>query len=396
MIDGLTMQPPERTCLLIADISGYTSYLAGVELDHAQDILADLIGTVVTALRPTFRLAKLEGDAAFMAAPEADIDGSLLLDTIERCYFGFRRRRRDVRQATTCECDACVRIPDLNLKFVAHVGPVVRQQMAGLDELIGRDVIVVHRLLKNTVTDVTDASAYALITDACARAMNLVPADLGMTPHTETYEVVGEIPGWVHDLERRWREEDERARVFVRPEETLLGTSYEVAVPPAVAWEYLTSPSRRVEWMAGVTDVIQDASGNRRGVGGTNHCMHGEDAILEEVLDWRPYDYFTLRSTVHTPAGPIGIVNTFEIEPTATGSRIGLRFRNLPNPEEAAAIEPMKPMFQGMVDAGAAALRALLAQVGPARADAAPREPAMPKPRPDGQFADLPPIRMLA
>src|SRR3954454_1987283 len=93
----------EPTCFLIADISGYTSYLAGVELDHAQDILADLIGTVVNTLRPTFRLAKLEGDAAFMAAPADDVDGSLLLDCIERCYFGFRRRRRDVRQATTCE-----------------------------------------------------------------------------------------------------------------------------------------------------------------------------------------------------------------------------------------------------------------------------------------------------
>jgi hypothetical protein len=37
----------EPACLVIADITGYTSYLAGVELDHAQDILADLIDTVV-------------------------------------------------------------------------------------------------------------------------------------------------------------------------------------------------------------------------------------------------------------------------------------------------------------------------------------------------------------
>lgn len=41
-----------------ADISGYTGYLADVELDHAQDILADLIGAVVTALRPNFRHAR--------------------------------------------------------------------------------------------------------------------------------------------------------------------------------------------------------------------------------------------------------------------------------------------------------------------------------------------------
>ena len=53
------MLKPEPMCFLIADISGYTGYLAGVELDHTQDILADLVGTVVTSLRPSFRLAML-------------------------------------------------------------------------------------------------------------------------------------------------------------------------------------------------------------------------------------------------------------------------------------------------------------------------------------------------
>ena len=121
----------ESACLLLTDISGYTGYLAGVELDHAQDILADLIGTIVSALRPSFRLAKLEGDAAFTFAITEKLDGSLLLDTIERCYFSFRRRRRDVRQATSCDCNACVRIPDLNLKFVVHHGTILRQRVAG-------------------------------------------------------------------------------------------------------------------------------------------------------------------------------------------------------------------------------------------------------------------------
>src|SRR4029078_1124460 len=105
-------QTAQPTCFLIADISGYTGYLSDVELDHAQDILADLIGAVVTSLRPQFRLAKLQGDAAFTFAMLETIDGSMLLDTLERCYFGFRRRRRDVRHATSCDVNACERSPD--------------------------------------------------------------------------------------------------------------------------------------------------------------------------------------------------------------------------------------------------------------------------------------------
>lgn len=383
------MKPPERACLLIADISGYTSYLAGVELDHAQDILADLINTVVTTLRPTFRLAKLEGDAAFMEAAEADLDGSLLLDVIERCYFGFRRRRRDVRQATSCECDACMRIPDLNLKFVAHSGLVVRQQMAGMEELIGRDVIVVHRLLKNTVTTTSDASAYALLTDACTTAMGLDPAALGMTPHTETYEVVGEVPGWIHDLERRWLEEDARARVRVGPEDAGLTADFPTTAPPQLVWEAITTPGGRMGWSVGVTGVTTD--GARREVGATNHCMHGQDEILEQILDWRPFDYVTIRSTMQTPGGPVTFNNTMELEPTPDGTIVHMRFAPPDTERELAILTQLQPIFEGMFAADRAALQTLVATKLRERA-ARGAEPALPTPRSDGEFANLPAV----
>jgi len=389
------VNPVERSCLLIADISGYTSYLAGVELDHAQDILADLIGTVVTSLRPTFRLAKLEGDAAFMAAPEDELDGSLLLDAIERCYFGFRRRRRDVRQATSCECDACMRIPDLNLKFVAHVGPVVRQDMAGLEELIGRDVIVVHRLLKNTVGEATGASAYALLTDACTTAMGLAPAGLGMTPHSETYEVVGEIPGWVHDLERRWQEEDARARVRVGPDDAGLEAEFPTDAPPQLVWEAITTPGGRMAWSVGVTGVTTDGAGNRRAVGATNHCMHGSEEILEQILDWRPFDYVTIRSTMQTPGGPVTFLNTLELEPTSDGTIVHMRFAPPETEREQAILAQLRPMFEGMFEADRAALRTLLA-MKLAERQARGAEPELPKPSADGVLAELPAPSMVA
>src|SRR4029077_6806818 len=108
---------PELAYFAIADISGYTSFLAGVELDHAQDIIADFMDTVVKGLRPPFRLAKLEGDAAFVYAVAEKVDGSLLQDTIESAYFKFRRRLRDVKQASTCECKTCVAMSGLDFKF---------------------------------------------------------------------------------------------------------------------------------------------------------------------------------------------------------------------------------------------------------------------------------------
>ena len=146
----------------------------------------------------------------------------MLLDTIERCYFGFRRRRRDVRQATSCACDACVRIPDLDLKFVVHHGSAIQQNVAGRKELLGSDVIVVHRLLKNDVVERLGIGAYALLSQAGIDAAGLDPAALGMRPHTETYDRIGDVHGWVLDLDRRWQEEEARGRVFVGPDDSIL------------------------------------------------------------------------------------------------------------------------------------------------------------------------------
>ena len=380
---------PQPTCFLIADISGYTGYLADVELDHAQDILADLVGAVVTALRPNFRLAKLEGDAAFTFMPAERIDGSMLLDTIERCYFGFRRRRRDVRQATSCDCNACVRIPDLDLKFVVHHGVAILQKVAGRQELLGSDVILVHRLLKNEVVEGLGMPAYALFTQACIDASDLDPAALGMLGHTETYDRIGAVQCWAHDLERRWTEEEARGRVFVKPEDSILDVNVLTNVPPQVAWEFITKPGQRMTWQLGVTGVEVIATGNRRGVGAINHCMHGKSAVVEEILDWRPYDYVTDRTILATPTGPIKVLHTVEFEPTAAGTAIHFRYAGPKTQREKALMAVIAPAYAQALQSGFPGLVAQLDAEFAARDVGRGLEPELAVPRADGPLSGL-------
>jgi class 3 adenylate cyclase len=384
------------TCFLIADISGYTGYLVEVELEHAQDILADLVGAVVTALRPDFRLAKLEGDAAFMAMTAETIDGSMLLDTIERCYFGFRRRRRDVRQATSCECNACSRIPDLDLKFVVHHGSAIEHKVAGQHELVGPDVIVVHRLLKNEVVEKLGIPAYALFSQACIDAAGLDPIALGMREHTETYEKIGDVRVWALDLERRWRDEEARGRVFVEPEKSILIVSVPTDVPPQVAWEYITKPGQRMAWQPWVTSVaVEGATGGRRGPGSANHCMHGKDAVVEEILDWRPFDYVTDRTVLATPSGPIKLLHTIEFEPTPAGTTIHFRYAAPKTRREKELMKTIGPAYGAALESGVPSLLTQLdAELAAREADRG-TEPELPTPRPDGRFAGLPPLVMV-
>lgn len=383
------MNQTEPACLVIADISGYTAYLAGVELDHAQDILADLMGTIVSSLRPGFRLAKLEGDAAFTFAISEKVDGSLLLDTIERCYFGFLRRRHDVRQATSCECNACVRIPELGLKFVIHHGTILRQRVAGREELLGPDVILVHRLLKNDVIATTGIEAYALFTQQCVDALDVDVSELGMRATTQTYEHVGAVSLWVHDLGRRWQEEQSRRRVIVDERQAVYRVDTPTSAPPQVVWEFVTTPGRRITWQLGVTGVEVMATGNRRGAGATNHCMHGKDTTIEEFLDWRPYDYFTCRVTLQTPMGPVRFLVTTELEPTPRGTILHQRFAAPRTPKERAIMEQLASWLLEAVRDSATRLAAQLDEELGRHSNDAAEEPRLPRARPDGPLARL-------
>jgi len=386
----------QPACFLIADISGYTGYLADVELDHAQDILADLIGAVVSALRPNFRLAKLEGDAAFTWMAAESIDGSMLFDTIERCYFGFRRRRRDVRQATSCECNACSHIPDLDLKFVVHHGVAILQKVAGRQELLGSDVIVVHRLLKNDVVESLGIPAYALLSQTCIDAAAIDPVALGMTAHTETYDRIGDVATWVLDLERRWQEEEARDRVFVTVEESTLIVSVPTDAPPQVAWEFITKPGQRMSWQPWVTEVrIEGATGGRRGPGSANHCRHGKDAVVEEILDWRPYDYVTDRTVIDTPTGPIRLLHTVEFEPTTTGTTIHFRYSDAKTKREKELVKAIGPAYGAALESGVPSLVLQLKAEVAAREDGRAPELELKAPRPDGPLAGIQPLVML-
>ena len=185
--------------LLLADISGYTGFLQGVDEAHqeladadeppiAYVVMSSLLDTIVGALEPTFQLAKLEGDAVFATAIDTALDADDLLGRIEGTYRAFREQLGSAEANWICQCRACVRVKELDLKFIVHHGRWIRQSIGGRAELAGPDVNLVHRLLKNHARDVVGAAPYVLLTQSVIDA-RAIPTD-GMAEGEETYEDV--------------------------------------------------------------------------------------------------------------------------------------------------------------------------------------------------------------
>ena len=365
---------PESACFVIADISGYTSYLTGVELDHAQDIIADLMDTVVTGLRPPFHLAKFEGDAAFVYAVTETIDGSLLQDAIESAYFAFRKRLRNIHQATICECNACRRMGDLDFKFVSHYGQFIKHTMAGQEELAGGDVILIHRLLEERAsTTRLGGHAYALYSDACIRAMGIDPDAQGLIEHNETIDIIGEVKCWVRDLEEAWARKT-TASTTRSPARTPPPCSSSTSPRRAQAvWEHFTLPGRRPQWRAsnGVSEI---SDSGRRGVGTIVHCVHGKDIVIEEILDWRPFDYLTLTTLLPVPDAPKILMTYVFTETPDGGTHIEIRCAR-PEPKDMAFFEQAGARFAEDITVEIATLRSMLEGKG---SEAAIAEPPLP------------------
>ena len=55
---------------IIADISGYTSFLTETELEHAQGIIEEIIRLLLDHIQPPLKIVQLEGDAVFYYVPE--------------------------------------------------------------------------------------------------------------------------------------------------------------------------------------------------------------------------------------------------------------------------------------------------------------------------------------
>ena len=155
-------------------------------------------------------------------------------------------------------------------------------------------------------------------------------------------------------------------------------------VPPQVAWEFLTTPGQRMTWQPWVTEVkVEGATGGRRGAGSANHCMHGKDAVVEEILDWRPYDYVTDRTILDTPSGPVKILHTIELEPTPTGTTDPLPVRQRPDEKkEQAALEVFVPGYGAGFRSTMGTLVGHLEAARVAADQGEGLEPALPTPEP--------------
>jgi hypothetical protein len=320
----MTADSARRGFLSLADISGYTSYLAASELEHAQSVLAELLQLLIDELTPTMTLCEVEGDAIYTYAWEERFTrGETLLELIESIYVRFRDRVDGIRRLTTCQCNACRLIPNLDLKFITHHGAFILQRLAGTEKPVGSSVNMLHRLAKSHVTEETGWRGYSLFSQPAIQQIGLNTN--GMRKLEEEYESLGTIETYTLDLSAHYKELKNHRRLYVSADEADVKFNYDLEATQAVAWEWLNDPAKRTMWEG--IDVKSDVRpGERAGVGNKSHCSHGDKAIsIHTILDWRPLTYFTIE-IADPKMGTLGMC-TIELTPVDHKTKVEERYK---------------------------------------------------------------------
>jgi hypothetical protein len=128
----------------------------------------------------------MDNDATIAAVTEAAV----------AMHRAFHVERRTV-QLNMCPCGSCTRTSNLKLKFVAHIGEVATQTIRRRRNLVGMDVIFVHRLLKNTVP----VPEYVLLSADLHSSRGTSPPDHAIHEISLDLDGIGPVPTYFVDVE---------------------------------------------------------------------------------------------------------------------------------------------------------------------------------------------------
>jgi hypothetical protein len=316
------MATTKRGLILISDITGYTSFLNSSELEHAQDSLRSLLELLIDHTNPPLVISRLEGDAVISYSLEGSfLQGQTIVEMLERTYTDFRRALELMVLNTTCNCNACRNIANLDLKFFVHYGSFILEPLQSYTELVGPDVNLLHRLTKNSISEQTNIKAYVLYTRNAVDDLGINEIAESMTKHVETHDGIGDVNVYVQDMHPVWEEAQSRSTMSVQPEDSYATIEMDYQVSPLRMWDYVTGPEYKAILAGSKSADVGDKRKGRIGEGAIYYCAHGKSITHQMIVDWRPPDEYSYTTDPFLGMAPL---TTIRLEPNAEGTRVSI------------------------------------------------------------------------
>lgn len=261
---------------VLADIGGYTKFLTGVGITHAKEVTEHLLNRLIKSTDRNWKVANVMGDCVFFYS-ETPAPAATTFRLLRGLHEEFQDAQLDIASGSTCRCGACDRTEDLSLKFVVHAGEFDVQNIGGRKELIGQEIIVATRLLKNSVP----VREYVIATHAAAGVAE--QADEPAHKGRDELESIGPMEYSYVDL-GPVRDAYQKSKAFhVTPEQSDLTVVSEIDAPASVVWEAVSKLEKRKIWQMSISKM-ENIQGKPDSVGEVHSCVHGGKKFVHATI----------------------------------------------------------------------------------------------------------------
>jgi hypothetical protein len=146
--------------IYIPDINGFTSYISKTDIRIAKKVIPALLDTIIEQNELGLKLVEIQGDAILFYRIGEPPSPYQMISQSKRIFSAFTSKLEALSDSLSS--DEAMSLPErLGIKIVAHYGKIAITKIRGNLRLIGEDVIIAHRLLKNSVS----ADEYLLMTE---------------------------------------------------------------------------------------------------------------------------------------------------------------------------------------------------------------------------------------
>ncbi len=304
---------PRPGILFMPDISGFTKFVNETAISHSQHIIAELLEVIIQATGNAFEVSEIEGDAILFFRLQEQPVLHELEELVHHIYTSFHQHLKYYQRDLICHCGACSSVSNLSLKFVLHYGQLSTLSVGDRVKLAGRDVIAVHRFLKNSVP----LKEYIIISSDLAQSSKARPEELkDYIPVKEPFEGLGEISysykpldSWLKSIPEPTPLERFQLPVIRKMEKIRIKATAEEVLYA------LTEPSQRLCWMTGLKRItLRKHKINR--VKTEHECILGHQQVEVQIEDYTQ-DGSKIKlietGTIQVPS--LKITTLYQIEP---------------------------------------------------------------------------------
>ncbi len=253
-----------KSFIYIPDISGFTKFVTETEISHSEHIISELISVILNSNTLEFKVSEIEGDAVLFYKLDSPPSLDEIYNQSKEMFLNFHSLLKQIEKDAVCQCGACRTASNLTLKFIGHLGNFKEVAIQSFTKLIGSDVILAHRLLKNNVL----SNEYLLFTENYLKTQNNIKLPnedkVELKKNVEYFDNFGEVSSKFINFTPLLKQIPKISNTNNLSNETKNpDVTITIEAPMLLVHEKLIDINAKLEWVPGIKGVKTEDKINR-------------------------------------------------------------------------------------------------------------------------------------